>query len=233
MATWTLLDIRNKIEKDLATEDELFVQKTEFSGYVNEAIREAEAEIHKLGLDDNYYLSKSTISLVNGTAEYSLPSDIYANKIKNMFYLNGAIRYKILRLRGTKALNYFHDLNYLATGTEEYRYLILNDASSGPKIVFSPTPKETVSDVITIWYVRDAKELSNDSDVCDIPEFINFILQYVKNRVYEKDVGHPNAPKAASDLEQQRALMIATLTDMVADGDNVVEQDISFYEEST
>lgn len=231
MANWTLAQIRSKVERDLATEDELFVQPKEWIDYINEAIREAEAEITKLGLDDEYFLTKTTMSIVQGQAEYSLPPDIFANKINRVIYENGAVRYPIKRLRGSKAIEHFHELNYLPTGTDYYRYLITNDGVSGVKMQIAPTPQVSETNTITVWYHRDAKQLSVDTDACDIPEFVNFVLQYVKCRIYEKDVGHPNAQMAAAQLEKQRALMVETLTDMVEDGDNVMEQDTSFYQE--
>jgi hypothetical protein len=236
MPVWTLTNIKTKIEQDLDTEDELFVQDTELTGYINEAIREAEAEMKKLGVADEYFLSKMTFSIVNGTESYAMPTgasgEIYANKIKKMVYINGARRYPIKRLRGTTMIERYHDVNYLPSSTEEYRYLILNDATAGTKIILAPTPMESVTNAVTIWYVRNAKELTAVGDICDIPEFINFIIQYVKKRVYEKEVGHPNLPIAMADLEKQRTLMIETLTDMVPDEDTELEQDQSFYEES-
>lgn len=237
MPVWTLANIKTKVEQDLDTEDELFVQDSELTGYINEAIREAEAEIIKLGIQDEYFLSKMpAFNLVSGTEAYAMPTgvtgEIYANKIKRMVYMNGTRRYPIKRLRGTKMIEKYHDLNYLPSGLDEYRYLILNDLATGPKIILTPTPQENTANAVTIWYVRNAKELVAAGDVCDIPEFINFIMQYVKVKVYEKEVGHPNIPLALSALEKQRTLMIETLTDMVPDEDTELEQDISFYEES-
>jgi hypothetical protein len=232
MATWTLTNIKAKIERDLGTEDELFIQDTELTEYINEAIRECEAEIHKLGAEDEYFLSKATANVVNGTEAVDLPADIYGNKLRRVIYLNGTKRYPVRQLKGTQKFERYHDLNYLPTGTEDYRYLLTNVSGTGVKMILAPTPQESVTNGLTMWYVRNAKELSAGSDVCDIPEFINFIFQYVKVRIYEKEVGHPNTQKAMMDLEKQRQLMIETLTDMVVDGDNTVEQDITFYEES-
>lgn len=229
---WTLGDIRAKVERDLATEDEDFVSTTELVGYINDAIREAEAEIHKLGVEDEYFLAKTSFSLVNGTSEYSLPTDIYATKLRALYYLNGTDYYQIRRMRGANKLQYYYEINVTPSTADEYKYILTNNAATGPMIELVPPAYESITNGVKVWYIRNAKELSLDADVCDIPEFISFIIQYAKVKTYEKETGHPNLAKAAQDLEKIRLLMIETLTDQVDDGDNLIEQDLSHYEES-
>ena len=68
-----------------------------------------------------------------------------------------------------------------------------------------------------------------DSDsVCDIPEFVDYILQFMKVRCYEKE-GHPNTTMAMGLLDYKKKNMINTLSNMVPDGDNLLDQDNSFY----
>lgn len=228
--SWTLTAIKAKVQKDLNLEDEIFIEGDEFLGYVNEGIREAEAEIHKLSLEDDYFLTRETITLAQGTAEYDMPDNIYASKIRAMIFNDGVTRYPIHRLRGTKAFMNFTDLN--ATSSSDYlSYLIFNDtAAGGDKISFAPVP--TVSGAyITMFYIRNANQLVADSDICDIPEFINFVLQFVKDKCINKERMTPDAPESEA-LKQQRILMTSTLAGRVEDGNNTVQQDLSHYEES-
>jgi hypothetical protein len=74
--------------------------------------------------------------------------------------------------------------------------------------------------------------MTADASICDIPEFINFIYQYIKVRVYEKE-RNPNAQGAIAILQQQRELMQSTLGTMVPDADNTIEMDISSYLEQS
>lgn len=222
--TWS--EIKTKIEQDLDLEDEDFVRPTELLSYTNEAIDEAEAEIH--GLYEDYFLTRGTITLAVDTDEYALPANIYAHKIRKLVYDNAGRVYAVDRIKDWgKFEEYSIQKNY-GTG-EIYRYFILNSTAGEPKVLLVPKAKEAGA-FIQIWYLRNANRLEVDADVCDIPEFINFIFQYVKVRVYEKE-GHPNLPKAVADLEQQRAQMTSTLAAMVPDAGNEIEADLSAYEE--
>jgi len=110
-----------------------------------------------------------------------------------------------------------------------YEYFILNDVAGAPKIILTPKAREDGPHA-TLWYIRQANRLENPEDICDIPEFVNFLFQYVKVRIYEKEA-HPNAQQARIDLQQQRNLMNGTLTTAIPDADNKLELDMSSYEE--
>jgi hypothetical protein len=224
---YTWAQIKTKVKQDLDLEDEVFVTDTELMDYCNEAIDEAEAEIHTLYED--YFLNKSAITLVQGTSDYALPSDIYAHKIRRIIYQNGATIYTIDRLKDWKKFEQKAVTDYYP-GTNCYSYLILNAAAGTPKISLVPTAQESGA-YVTMWYIRNATRMTADASICDIPEFINFIFQYIKVRVYQKEM-NPNAQTAVAILQQQRELMQSTLGTMVPDADNTIEMDLSHYEES-
>lgn len=224
--TWA--QIRDKVQKDLDIEDEVFVTDAELMGYCNEAIDEAEAEIHSLYED--YFLNKTPITLVQGTSDYALPSDIYAHKIRRLIYQNGSTIYTIERMKDWRKFEQKAATDYYP-GTSWYSYLIINASAGSPKISLVPTAQESGA-YLTMWYIRNATRMTEDASICDIPEFINFIYQYIKVRVYEKEM-NPNVTQAKELLEQQRELMQATLGTMVPDADNNIEMDISSYEEQS
>ena len=55
-------------------------------------------------------------------------------------------------------------------------------------------------------------------------------MQHAKVRCYEKE-GHPNLGKAMQDLEKERTLLQGILASMIPDANNVIEMDLSSYEE--
>ena len=95
------------------------------------------------------------------------------------------------------------------------------------KITLFPTPQDSNSN-ITVWYLRNAKRFSADTDVCDIPEFTSVVVQFVRYKCLTKE-GHPDAAQAAQDLERMKQEMVDTLTARVPDEDNTVLKDTTFY----
>lgn len=225
MKRWLLSEIRAKIEADLDLEDEDFIQPEELVGYVNEGIDTCEALIHTLYED--YFLVSGNITLVNGTSAYDLPADIYADKVRGIEYINGSKIYQVKRIREADR---FHTISLINTsaGVFDYAYYITNPAA-GPKINLVPTSYEAGA-LLNIWYLRNAAELVNDTDECDIPEFAQFVIQFAKVKCLEKE-GNPMLSEAVALLDNYRKLMIDTLSTMSPDGDNTIEADNSHYEE--
>lgn len=227
MATFfTWAQIRTKVKQDLDLEDEVFVTDAELLSYCNEAIDEAEAEIHTLYED--YFLTKDPITLVQGTSDYDLPANIYAHKIRRVIYQKNSTIYTIERMKDWKKFEQKAVVD-LYPGTNYYQYLIINSTPGQPQISLVPTAQESGA-YVTVWYIRNAERMVDDSSVCDIPEFINFIYQYIKVRVYEKEL-NPNKDTAIAVLQQQRTLMQSTLATMVPDADNTIEMDLTYYDE--
>lgn len=78
----------NKITEDCDLVNEPFITTDEVLGYFNEAIEAAETAVHTLGIEDTYFLSWDFIYLNPAQSTYNFPADIYANKIRKMFYSN-------------------------------------------------------------------------------------------------------------------------------------------------
>jgi hypothetical protein len=228
MRYWTYAEIKEKVKRDLDLgTDDVFITPAEMLGYYNEAVDAAEAIIHTMYED--YFLASSTLSLVIGQSEYSLPADIYANKIRAVIYSDGQKIYPIQRVKDWKK---FEKTAWAQTITspDDYQYILKNQSAAlGVKLVLFPTAKETSSNV-TIWYLRNANRATVDTDVCDIPEFVAFVIAFMKVKILTKEQ-NPALSVAIEELKSLREQMEATLRDIVPDGETEIELDMRAYTE--
>jgi len=227
---WTLSEIREKVQKDLDIEGEVFIQPTELVNYINEAIDDAEAEIH--GIYEDYFLTDYYVPLETNKNTYDLPEKIYAHKIRKIIFSNGQSKtYEVARIPESEK---FSDiaLTERFRSTEFYRYLIKNDIAGQPQMYFVPNIREqdTGSNLMRVWFLRNANRLEIDSDICDIPEFVHFVIAQTKLRVLEKE-GHPNTAYWDGQTERLRRRMVDTLSNMVPDGETDIEPNMMHYEE--
>lgn len=209
-----------KVKSELDLFEETFITDAELLIYFNEGLAMVSSLIHTIYED--YFMVKGSITLVSGTQDYALPSDIYAQKIRRLLYNDsGANQYDIKQIRNLSEIPF-------AVSTDNLRYIITNEYTSGPRISFYPTPSVS-GNLVTIFYLRDAKAFTgSDSDTCDCFEFSNVVVQYVKVRCMEKE-GHPDLGEATSALDQLKMLMVETLTNRVVDEDTEILKDYSFY----
>ena len=229
MRYWTWGEIRTKIEQECDLEDETFIRESELLAYCNEAIDEAEAEIHTLYED--YFLKKVEIPIIANDELFAIPtymSDIYADKIRRIiFKSSGDTTYTITRLKDWKKFEQ-KALADTQTTTDLYQYFLINSTPGSPQIMLVPKARE--SGTMVVWYLRNANRLSIDADICDIPEFINFIFAHLKVKIYCKE-GHPGYQEALERLETERNRMNSVLSSRVPDAENEIELDMSSYNE--
>jgi len=228
MKYWKWSEIRSKIEAECDLEDEDFVRRTELLGYCNEAIDEAEAEIHSLYED--YFLKYKDIAIASGDELLSVATlipDIYADKIRGIIFTlaGGTTTYRVNRVKDWKKFEQKALLDTQVT-TDLYQYFLINQDPGNPQIMLVPKAHE--SGTIKVWYLRNANRLAVDDDVCDIPEFINFIFSHMKVKVYGKE-GHPGYQEALERLETERTRMNAVLAARTPDAENEIEMDLSAY----
>ena len=226
-STWA--EIKARLNDNVDLENEIFIDADELLALGNEAVNEAEAEIHELYQD--YFLATDEITLVSGTEAYSLPADIYANKIRGVVYNDGSDYHRVSRIK--QSVDSFLEIEHSTdndSGTPEEYYLKNESAAAGSQIVF--TPSVNVSGAyIKLYYLRNANKFVNDASTCDIPEFVDFIVSYVQVGVMHKE-GNPNIEQEKIHLSRKRELMKETLAKMVPDLDDTLELDMSFYQDS-
>jgi len=230
--------VRSRVVSELDLTNETFISADEMVGFCNEALSEAEAEIHTT--NEDYFLKKAWLpNLVTSQQLYALPTDIYANKIRQILYINGAIIYPMRKIKRSETqfydaavTDYFGAAQYY-----RYRYLILNNsAAAGMQLELHPPAVES-GQLLQIWYLRSVgfiplvsagSQGASDATLVDIPEFYNFVIHYMKCKCLEKE-GDPRLETALMALEHQRKMMVDTLTQMIVDDDDTVVPDFSHY----
>ena len=227
----TLKQIRDQVISDLDLQEEEWISESELNVWINEGIKNAEAQVHTLYED--YFLTESdpiAISLGQKVVDY--PSDIYANKVRKIIFTDGTgthtASHEVKRvsnlLEGKTADLYSSD-----TTLPILRWSPINQAGVGRKIRLFPETGR--SGFLYIWYIREVSQLVNDSDVCEIDEFSHYIVQYAKTKAYLKD-GDPRADDSKVLEEQYKQDMIETLSDMVPDKNNELVMDLDHYDDS-
>lgn len=223
----TYEDIRDKILREHDLEDETFIGEDELLGYYNDAVDEAEAEIH--GIYEDYFLASANLELEVDVELYSLPSDIYANKIRRVIYQNGSLTYEVKRLRDWKKFINKADADLYATDRYYGYFLKNNSIEDGVQLLLVPKSREDSETNVTIWYIRNATRATDETSKCDIPEFLNFIYAHMRCSIRRKEFNGDVPQTDLLALEAQRKLMVDTLTAMVPDDQTEIEQDLSHY----
>lgn len=248
MKLWTFAQVNQKVRADLDLQDELFVTPDEMVGYVNEAIHEAESEIMKI--NEDYFLQTGFLALVLGQSIYALPTDIYAQKIRALVYNAGSIQYSIKRIRRQTKFEIMAMIN--AYGMEDdYMYILTNTTPGAQnQILISPPSRETSSQNVQTYYIRSAQRVPTAAEcsppilptapnsaaqlatILDIPEFTTFLIDYTKYKCLLKD-SDPRLPEQLLIMQNQRKMMVDSLTEQVPDDDNQIPIDMTFYTHSS
>jgi hypothetical protein len=227
---WTKKKIIDKVLLDLDLQEETGITPSEMEGYLHEAIGDCEAIIHNI--DEDYFVRSRALPIVAGVRRVSLPADIYASKIRGMIYNDGSKRYAIKRIRPYQEFETLTELDINPSSEDELRYLLVNDdAATDVQIEFHPAPAITSSTVVTLWYLRDASRPTADGDLCDIPEFINYIFAHMKRSCMAKEGLGVAPPEAHAAVSKQESRMTATLENRTPDNDSELQLDLGHYME--
>ena len=165
---WTFKDHADKVKLDLVLNEEdpeeTFVTYEELIGYFNDGIDDAEAEI--VNLHEDYFLTSDYVPLQVGVAEYPMPKNIFANKLRGVVYANGSIIYPVKRYR-TKDKFEAIAVTKQYGDAEYYRYFLSNDAPGRRRFVLVPNSRETAIlpplpssfTPMQRWYIRQANRI--------------------------------------------------------------------------
>ena len=133
------------VKSKLDLQEEVFITSAELLTYCEEALRFCEAEIHKLNIEDMYFVSVEPIKLNTGKSEYSLPANIYGNKILRLVYDNGSKVYDIPRIKIEKRFEVASLMDRYQTA-DSYGYMLMNnDPRAGTRVRLYPKSREETS----------------------------------------------------------------------------------------
>lgn len=233
MAFRTFGDLNTQLQLELDLQGEEFIAPAEMKGLWNHGVAIAESHIITLGLRDKYFLARASLSTILGAELIDLPTNIYANKILALVYSNGSTFYTMRPLDSKDMFENYVFLNQYQS-TDFYRYFIDHTTAGTEKLVIVPAARETASNVIKIFYFRDANRYTADATLCDLPEIAyEFLNAYVKERCYEKE-SHVNFPGAKEDRQEKEQLMQSVLAGQISDNEmSLIEADLSVYQESS
>jgi hypothetical protein len=143
-------ELKTFVENRLDLLDEDFVTASEFLESTEIALKYVEAEIHKLGVEDEYFEAHAPITMVTGRSDYALPSNIYANKIKRLIYSYGGDIFPVSRMRRKTRYEAGEVERYYNSSTKSFQYRVVNlDPRVGTKIRLFPPAKESTTTVST------------------------------------------------------------------------------------
>ena len=215
-----------KVNNDYDITDENFISPTELLGLFNEAVKDIEKEIHDLHHEDKYFLNQTTITLVPNQSDYAMPTGIYGNKLRHIWYQNGTLKYEIRKLRKLE------EVRYTTTGNM-YSFLLLNlPLPTGVVFRLYPTPTEAGA-FVNVFFIREcqrfAGNVSDPTDVLEIPEAENVVIQHVKRSVARKMRRADLVEFENGLLSQQLDIFRASMKEMIPDENNQAIMDLSAY----
>lgn len=224
--TWG--QIKTEVQKEYGIEGDPDYDETELVNMANRAINRVESRI--LQLQQDYFLDKTTIPVVNGTLEYNLPDDIYAYKIRRVFWEEaGFSTRRLYRATNIDDMEDRQNFGYYAYD-KKLRYMILNDAINGPKITLSYSNADAT---LIVYYTRNAARFTDtdgDAQVCDIPEFADAVIAYMGYLVEMKDKS-PTVGAKKQDYIDIITELTSSLGQAVNDEDMMIEPDTEIYDD--
>lgn len=163
----TLAQLKERVRQRADMESSTFVTDAELTTYINSSI----AELHDLlvaAYGSDYFLSESTFSTVDGTANYSLPATFY--KLVGIDCQINNSDWVSLRPFNFNERNRNQDLTFGTAGGPNLRYRVM-----GANVKLSPTPGGVYS--MKVWFVPKATALSADADTFDdLNQFSEYVI---------------------------------------------------------
>ncbi len=221
LLTWG--EIKSTIQKKHGIEGDTTFDENELVAMVNEAINKVEARV--LTLNQDYFLTRTSVSLLAGETSITLPSDIYASKIRRVFIKQGSKpKRKLFRAKNLDEMEVYSDDYY---DVKKLRYVILNGVSERT-IELSHNNFDSTVD---IYYTKNSNKINTtdgDSQICNIPEYADAVMAWMSYLIEFRDKT-PAMAQAKDDYNSIIRDLVDTLSVAVNDEDNTIEPDFSFH----
>lgn len=221
----TRAQIRTRIRTEMDLLDEPGVSDAEINYAIQEAMRVVSAQV--LGLYEDYFLTRATLSIVSGSSDVAYPTDIWANKVRALVYRSNGIVTEVRRRKDTN--NFYKAENQAQFGIWSPDVATYVPMDSAMRLF--PTPTETTANALVCWYIRDANAMDDDSDSCDIPEWEHVVVAYAEDVIATNKPGLGDSAKTGKKLASLMAIMQASLSNRSPDDWDFVAKDTTVYEE--
>lgn len=179
----TLAELRGRAQRLSDMENTAYVDNDEWASYANEGL----FELHDLliELDPDYALASTTINVLSGDDNYTLPTAFY--KLRGVDWNSGGVSYA-LRPFEFRERNRYQFATGVSTPENIYRYRIQGDGSGGTELKLVPVPRGGAT--LTVWYVPEATALAVDANL--IPGWISsgfekYIVLHMTMRALQKE----------------------------------------------
>lgn len=175
MRTYTWADIRSRIRQKTNKENSQFVTNHE----INHLIEEAYATMYNklVNTNENYFITSTTLTLVNNTHTYALPDDFY--KLKGVDLDRNGVLYQ-LSLVPWEHRNKYQAISttYTSLPTE---YMFYNNS-----LRFVPVPNGGYT--VTVYYVPAPPKYVSDATTIDgVAGFDKYIVNYCAACIRDKE----------------------------------------------
>lgn len=174
--------------------------------YINAGL----GELHDLLINafEDYARELSTISLMNGTEAYSLPSDFY--KALKVFALHGGHRYRLRRFSLDELDQLQDDENFVSYTPDDVnlRYRIMGD-----QIFFTPVPS---GGSVELWYAPQLTELADEGDTVSVMvpvSWEDFVALHAAIRLKIKEESDPSALMTERERIRQNIVAFSATRD--------------------
>ena len=176
--------MRNSILRDLGLDSSSSLvadAKQRVNDYINDSIEEV-----NILAKWNILKTQGSLSLVTGTATYSLATGATTGKIMNNKFYIDSNNVTIFRAESDGIFN--KDILENNTGLPEIWTPYGKDASNVDQIRIYPVPTATENGkLVTYWYTANARSLTSDASLTEFEEIIISNLAKSKYAAYDQD----------------------------------------------
>jgi hypothetical protein len=205
----TIGQLKDKIKKFTCTEEESFISDAELNCFIDMAQKKAATKI--ACLNKEYFTSMVEVPVTKMQESVDLPEDIRATKVKSVFWQS----------EGSKCCTRIQRADYSCIGKDcpstPCEYVFLNKKDEGSKLYLNPISNK--AGTLTIIYERvpcDIADDASDDTTLEFEEMCDYIFQYVKLRVYEKEK-NPLASLTVGELNEAEQDMLDCLCPQFGD----------------
>ena len=180
----TLLEMKEKIKSDLEMREEQYLPDSDIVKLINDAV--SDAHKHIVRVYEDYFLSFYTQPLAADQSIITLPTDIFADKIRAIIYRDGDIGSASITCEFSKVKSLRDAMNVrniISNNSGAMRLWLLTDQSVSSRAI-KLIPETGRAGFVDMWYVRRPAIMVNDSDLCPIPEFADYVVQKAKVAYY-------------------------------------------------